>query len=78
MATRQPPAGTALLTVLEAAAEMRCSDQHIYRLIADGDLSAVDISRKSTPLPKIRIRRDELTAYIKRQTSNARRLRTTA
>jgi excisionase family DNA binding protein len=57
--------------VKEAAQILGCSDMHVYRLIAAGDLSAVNIAmpgatgaRKS----KTRIRSDELAAYIERKT----------
>jgi excisionase family DNA binding protein len=35
-----------LLPVVAAAARLGCSDMHVYRLIADGELSAVDIAQR--------------------------------
>jgi len=52
------------------------SDQHVYRLIAAGELRIVDIATptgRSAGRPKIRIRGDDLAAYIERRTRDLSR-----
>lgn len=66
---------TRLLSILEAAQRLGCSDDHIYTLIKTGALSVVDISRPGALRPKSRIREDELARYIDAQTRNAKQLR---
>jgi excisionase family DNA binding protein len=41
---------------------------HIYRLIADGELRAVDISQRGSKRSKTRVRSDDLEAYIEVRT----------
>jgi excisionase family DNA binding protein len=67
-----------LLTVVHAAKTLCCSTDHAYRLISSGELSAVDIRQPGSVRPKIRVRSDEIDAYIERRTTNAKRLRRTA
>jgi hypothetical protein len=50
-----------------------CSDQHVYRLIAAGELRSVDISTPGSRRPKIRVRSDDIADYIDRQTSKGGR-----
>ncbi|WP_116949212.1 helix-turn-helix domain-containing protein [Jiangella endophytica] len=45
-----------------------CSENSVYRLVADGVLRAVDISRPGSRRSKLRIRSDDLLAYIEQQT----------
>lgn len=45
MTTPQAPEGTVLLTINEVATELRVSRTTVYRLINEGRLAAVDISR---------------------------------
>jgi excisionase family DNA binding protein len=56
-------------TVKETAAYLGCSDMHVYRLIAAGELRPVDIAGPAAKRPKIRIRSDDLAGYIDRKTS---------
>lgn len=56
---------TTLLTIPETAAELRCSRRHVYDLIARGQLRPVDIGHGRS---KTRIRGDDLSDYIDRQT----------
>jgi excisionase family DNA binding protein len=44
------------------------SEMHVYRLIADGELRAVDIARRGARRSKTRVRSDDLDDYIKRST----------
>lgn len=69
---------TQLLRIPEAAERLGCADNHVYRLIADGALKAVDISRPGSKQSKTRIRSDDLAAYIDAHTRSARSLRSTA
>jgi excisionase family DNA binding protein len=54
--------------VTETAKILDCSDMHVYRLIAAGELAAVDIATPGARRSKTRIRSDDLAAYIERQT----------
>ena len=45
-----------------------CSEMHVYRLIAAGELRAVDIATPGAGRSKTRIRSDDLAAYIDRKT----------
>jgi excisionase family DNA binding protein len=56
--------GISLLTPKEAGDRLRCSEKHVYRLIARGLLRAVDIAQPGSRKPKTRIRSDDLDAYI--------------
>ncbi len=58
-----------LHSVTEAADEiLGCSEMHVYRLIAAGELTAVDIATPGAPRSKTRIRSDDLADYIDRKT----------
>jgi len=57
-----------LLRVSEVATRLACSRQHVYDLIADGVLAAVDIGMGRA---QTRVREDELAAYIDRRTRRA-------
>jgi excisionase family DNA binding protein len=57
-----------LLTVPGAAEFLGCSEMHIYRLVAAGQLRAVDISSEDARRTKTRIRSDDLADYIDRKT----------
>jgi excisionase family DNA binding protein len=57
-----------LLTVPGAAEFLGCSEMHIYRLVAAGQLRAVDIASTGAQRTKTRIRSDDLMAYIERRT----------
>jgi len=60
-----------LLTINEAAGRLRCSDDHVYRLIAAGTLRPADIALPGSRRSKTRIREDDLAAYINGQTRRA-------
>lgn len=66
-----PAQDSALLRIPEAARELGCSGMHVYRLIASGELRAVDIAAKGARASKLRVRRDDLTAFIDARTSAA-------
>jgi excisionase family DNA binding protein len=57
-----------LLTPSEAAERIRASESHIYRLIADGKLRAVNIAQPGSRKPKTRVRSDDLDTYIEAST----------
>lgn len=63
-AASSPP----VLPVPVAAEQLGCSEMHIYRLIAAGQLRAVDISMPGSVRSKTRIRADDIAEYIERQT----------
>jgi excisionase family DNA binding protein len=67
-----------LLTIAEAGAALGCSPMHVYRLIAAGELSAVDIAQPGARRSKTRVRSDEVSAYIEARTRRARRGRVPA
>ena len=64
MTTADPLHGIVLFTPREAADRLRCSENHVYRLIARGALRAVDIAQPGSRKPKTRVRSDDLDAYI--------------
>jgi excisionase family DNA binding protein len=70
-----PPAAAAagrppvLYTIPDTAEYLGCSQMHVYRLIAAGELRAVDTSMPGARRSKTRIRGDDLAAYVERQTS---------
>lgn len=68
MSRRPPAASLVLYTPAEAAERIRASESTVYRLIADGRLRAVDISRPGAKKPKTRVRSDDLDAYIEAST----------
>ncbi len=61
--------GTQLLSVVEVAARLGCSRNHVYALIAKGGLQSVDL-RASGTKPKTRIREDDLEAFIDARTAS--------
>src|SRR5271155_967182 len=61
-----------LFSVKEASVILDCSDMHIYRLIAAGELSVVDIAMPGAGRSKTRIRSDDLADWIGRKTRRAR------
>ena len=60
-----------LRTIRQAGERLECSSMHIYRLIASGALSAVDIAQPGAQRPKTRIREDDLDAYVESRTRRA-------
>jgi excisionase family DNA binding protein len=68
--TARPP--LRLHPIPEAAAILgNCSEMHVYRQIANGELRAVDIASPGSGRPKTRIRSDDLEDYIERHTRHA-------
>ena len=67
-----------LLTIAGAASQLGCSDMHVYRLIAAGELSAVDIAQPGARRSKTRVRSDQVDAYIDARTRCAARPRRSA
>ena len=59
-----------LLTIPQTGARLGASDNHVYRLIAAGELRAVDIAQPGSP-SKTRVRTDDLAAYIEQKTRRA-------
>jgi excisionase family DNA binding protein len=57
-----------LYTPAGAGERLGASEMHVYRLIAAGQLRAVDISNPGARRTKTRIRSDDLADYIERQT----------
>lgn len=64
-----------LLTIPETAQLLGCGDNHVYNLIADGDLSTVDIARRGSRKPKTRVPEDVAAAFLAGRTSKPKRLR---
>lgn len=58
-----------LLTIPQTSALLGCSDNHVYNLIADGDLTTVDIARRGSRKPKTRVPEDVALAFLKRRSS---------
>jgi excisionase family DNA binding protein len=66
--SKQEPQDVTLYSVTEAAKRMGCSDMHVYRLIAAGELAIIDIATPGAGRTKTRIRSDDLAGYIERKT----------
>ncbi|GIH69488.1 helix-turn-helix domain-containing protein [Sphaerimonospora thailandensis] len=75
----KPENETALLTIPEAAKELRCSYNTVARLIARGALPSTDIAPPGSKRSRTRVPRDGLHAYIAARTTPAKpaRRRTT-
>lgn len=58
---------SALLTVLEAADELRINKQTVYRLVWTGELGWTDVSSKGAKRRRIRISQKALSAYLSRR-----------
>jgi excisionase family DNA binding protein len=57
-----------LLTPRQAAERLGCSVSHVRRLIAQGQLRAIDIAGAGASRTKWRVRSDDLRAYIDSRT----------
>lgn len=57
----------------EAAELLGCSSMHIYRLIAAGELRAVDIALPGAGRSKTRVRSDDMDDYVQRKAGSAPR-----
>ena len=62
------PASVTLYTPAEAGDRIRASESHVYRLIAEGALRAVDIAQPGSRKAKTRVRSDDLDRYIEEST----------
>ena len=71
--TKRSASAMSLLTIAAAAARLGCSDMHVYRLIAAGELDAVDIAQPGARRSKTRVRSDAVDAYIESRTRRVRR-----
>lgn len=73
MPARKPVsvAPRALLAVHEAAGMLGCSENHVYRLIANGELETVDIRADGAVRSKTRITPDAIHEYIARKQRTA-------
>lgn len=69
---QRPASRPSVFTVPAAAAELGCSESHVYRLIAAGELRAVDIGTPGSTRAKTRVRADDIAAYIERRTPKNR------
>jgi excisionase family DNA binding protein len=54
-----------LLTIEETADRLRCSVNHVYRLIAKGKIPVIDVALPGSQRPKSRVSEADLAAYIK-------------
>ncbi len=64
----QDEAAMTLYTIPGCARYLGCSQMHVYRLIAAGELRAVNIAGPGATRTKSRIRGDDLARYIQRKT----------
>ena len=73
MNTQAPAEGdtVTLHSIPETAKRLDCSVMHVYRLHYAGVLRTVDIAEPGSSRSKLRVRSDDLAAYIHRQTINA-------
>jgi excisionase family DNA binding protein len=58
-----------LLTIPETSELLGCSENFVYSLIADGELTTVDISRTGSRKAKTRVPEDIARAFFARRTS---------
>lgn len=61
-----------LLTIPQTAEKLSVATNTVYRLIACGDLRAVDMTVPGAKRPKTRVRRDDLEAFIDARTREVR------
>lgn len=64
-----------LLTIPQTAEVMGCSENFVYTLIADGELTTVDIARRGSRKPKTRVPEDAAREFFARRTTPAKKLR---
>jgi excisionase family DNA binding protein len=81
MTTRKTPrtsaSPSALLPVPAVAERLGCSDSHVYRLIAVGELDAIDIAQPGARKAKTRVSEANLDAYIESRRRHAERIGST-
>lgn len=58
------PSAAALNTIPRTGEKLDCSENHVYRLIAAGELEAVDIAVPGSRRTKLRISDEEIARYI--------------
>jgi excisionase family DNA binding protein len=63
---------TKLLTIPETGRELGISPTTVYKMIACGDLRAVDMSVPGARKPKTRIRQEDLESFINARTREVR------
>jgi excisionase family DNA binding protein len=63
---------TKLLTIPETADELGISPNTVYKMIACGDLRAVDMAVPGAKKPKTRVRHEDLEAFIDARTREVR------
>jgi len=61
-----------LLTIPEAGEKLGVSPNTVYKLIAGGDLRAVDMSSSNAKRSRTRVRADDLEAFIEARTREPR------
>lgn len=64
-----------LLTIPEVKTLLGVSENFVYSLIADGELSTVDVSRRGSKKAKTRVPEDVAREFFARRTTPAKRLR---
>jgi len=57
-------ADTLLHTIPQVAEILTCSKPHVYALISSGRLASVDISTPNSPRTKMRVRHEDLIAFL--------------
>ncbi len=55
-----------LLTIPQVAATLACTRQHVYQLIAGGELVVIDISSPGSTRSTSRVRQEDLDTYLDR------------
>jgi excisionase family DNA binding protein len=60
-----------LVTIEEAGRRLGVSRSSAYRLMRDGELPVVDMARKGSSRPKLRVRVDRLIELVERRTLTA-------
>jgi excisionase family DNA binding protein len=70
-----PEPSAMLLTIAATAVRLGCSDDHVYRLIAAGELEAVDIAQPGAKRAKTRVSETDLSSYIRSRTRRVGRSR---
>ena len=63
---------TKLLTIPETADELGISPNTVYKMIACGDLRAVDMAVPGARRPKTRVREEDLVSFIESRTREVR------
>jgi excisionase family DNA binding protein len=75
MSTDDETTRTLLLTLAEAAEQLRMSEMSVRRLISDGSLQSVDVSTQSSTRSRTRVSRQALDDFIAERSSDRPRRR---